>query len=145
MRLPGTIIPGTTCDGVAATLDLLPTIASLTGGKLSDHLIDGHDLGALLKDPASPSPRDKAGFMYYFKGGLEGVRLGKWKLRRAGGLAGGKKPGKLELYDLESDISESNNLAEKEPEVVARLSAFAAEFDAGLQANKRPAWSRKPK
>ena len=60
------------------------------------------------------------------------MRSGKWKLR----LDPKQGP---ELFDLEADISEANNLADKHPEIVARLKNLMAEFDNKLKANSRPA------
>ena len=45
-----------------------------------------------------------------------------------------------ELYDLDKDISESKNVAEANPEVVAKLRKLAADYDADLKANTRPLW-----
>jgi arylsulfatase A len=147
MRLPGTIKPGTTCKQVAATIDLLPTIAKLTGAEPPKKSIDGLDISALLSDPAATSPHDEVGFFYYRNNKPEAIRLGKWKLRvgaapkqKKGKKAKPAKPQSVELYDLRADISEANNLAESKPEVVARLRKVMADYDAKLQAEKRPPW-----
>ena len=63
---------------------------------------------------------------------LESARRGKWKLRRPG-------KGKVELYDLSKDISESENLAEQRPEVVKEIVSRMDAFDAALKARQRPA------
>ena len=44
------------------------------------------------------------------------------------------------VYDLDADISEATNLAAKRPEIVAKLKALAAAYDADLKANSRPLW-----
>ena len=75
------------------TLDILPTIAGIAGGRLpAGRAIDGQDIRAFLEGKA-PSPAEW--FFYYNSGGrLEGVRDRRWKLhltfpekRRAGGRA----------------------------------------------------------
>jgi len=79
MNWPGQIPAGRTCDEMAASLDVLPTIAELLGAKLSSNRIDGVSLVPLLLGPASTkSPRES----YYFYAGeeLQAVRRGKWKL-----------------------------------------------------------------
>lgn len=132
IRWPAKIDPGQTCHQVAATVDLLPSIASIVGVSLpDDRPIDGRDLTGLLVEHSAPSPREEVGFHYYRNNKLEAVRLGKWKLHLK------KQP---ELYDLQVDISESTNRAADHPQVVARLRAAAEAYDADLRANTRPAW-----
>jgi arylsulfatase A-like enzyme len=137
MRWPARIKPGQVCEQVAATIDLLPTFAGVVGAELpAERPIDGHDIAALLDDPTAPSPHDTAGYFYYKNSKPEAVRLGKWKLHLK------KQP---ELYDLRADIGEENNLAESEPDIVARLQHFTAQYDEDLKANTRPAWTAEQK
>jgi uncharacterized sulfatase len=58
-------------------------------------------------------------FEFYEQGGKQSVRKGKWKAVRAG-----LGQGPVELYDLDADLGESNNLAAQNPEVVAELVAI---------------------
>ncbi len=132
MRWPGQIPKGGVCDEVVSTIDMLPTIAAITGANLPDHPIDGLDISAVLKDPKAESPHRNAGFFYYRNNKVEAVRKGQWKLRTAQKM--------VELYDLEKDISESKNLAAENPQVVKELKQFAADYDAKLKANSRPIW-----
>ncbi len=132
MRWPTRIPKGAVCDEVVGTIDLLPTIASIVGAKLPDHPIDGLDVSSLLDDPQKPSPHRETGYYYYKNGRVEAVRRGKWKLRTVG-----KTP---ELYDLDTDISESRNVASANPDIVADLKKLAAKYDADLKANSRPIW-----
>jgi len=141
MRVPGIIawpgrIPrGVVSDGIVSTIDLLPTFASIVGAKPPLHPIDGLDVSRHLFDPETPSPHRTAGFFYYKRSRLEAVRVGKWKLRLLE-----KKPA---LYDLEADIGETRNVADENPEVVSRLRAAAAAYDADLKAHSRPPWRGK--
>ncbi len=49
MWAPGRIPPGTTCDEIATTMDILPTFARLAGAEVpSDRVIDGHDISDLM-------------------------------------------------------------------------------------------------
>ncbi len=132
MRWPASIPGGTVTDEVVSTIDLLPTFASIVGANLPDHPIDGLDVSALLADPQQPSPHRKAGYYYYKNGKVEAVRRGKWKLRPLGK--------QIELYDLDADISETNNVAPSHPDVVSQLQTLIAEYDADLKANTRPIW-----
>jgi len=132
MHWPARIEPGQTCSQVAGTVDLLPTFAAIVGAELDpDRPIDGLDISRLLDDPQAESPHDEVGYYYYKGGGLQAIRLGKWKLHLK------KQP---ELYDLRADIGESDNVADANPEVVARLQDVAARYDADLKANSRPLW-----
>jgi arylsulfatase A len=132
MRWPARIKPGQTCSQVAATIDLLPTLAAIAGAELDDDRpIDGLDISRLLNDPQAESPHDAVGYYYYKNGRPEAVRLGQWKLHLK------KLP---ELYDLRADIGESNNVADANADVVAQLRDVAAKYDAELKANSRPTW-----
>jgi arylsulfatase A-like enzyme len=133
MRWPARIKPGQVCRQVAATVDLLPTFAGIVGAQIpADRPIDGLDITPLLDDPSAASPHDKAGYFYYKNNKAEAVRLGKWKLHLK------KQP---ELYDLRADISEAEDLADAEPNIVKRLQVFAAAYDEDLKANTRSAWT----
>jgi len=70
VRWPGHVPSGVVSDEVVSTIDLLPTIAEITGAKLPAHPIDGLSILETLKDPKKASPHRDAGFFYY--------RQGKW-------------------------------------------------------------------
>ncbi|NIP26506.1 MAG: sulfatase-like hydrolase/transferase [Phycisphaerae bacterium] len=129
MRWPGKIPADHVCGEICGTIDLLPTLARLAGAEVpADRVIDGKDIWPLmLGKPGAKSPH-KAYF--YYKGkNLEAVRGGKWKLRQTK---------KTELYDLQDDISEKNNVAADYPGIVERLNFIMKEFDTELKANVRP-------
>jgi arylsulfatase A len=130
MRWPGKIPAAKVCSEVCGTIDLLPTFAELAGTKApSDRVIDGKDIRPLMfAKPRAKSPH-KA-YFYYRGNNLEAVRNGRWKLRRS------KK--NTELYDLQADISEKNNLSDKYPDIVERLTTMMKEYDSELKANVRP-------
>ena len=138
-RWPGKIPSGHTSDQVAATFDLLPTFARLANAQLPDHTIDGKDIYPLLTGEAKESPHEA---FYYFKGGgkLQAVRSGRWKLHLKATKGRGKKSQALpvQLYDLESDISEKQNVADDHGEIVKQLTARALAFDTSLRGSARP-------
>lgn len=134
VRWPARVPKGAVCHEVAGTIDLLPTIAAATGAKLPEHPIDGLDISSLLTDPKAPSPHREVGYYYYKNGRVEAVRRGPWKLRPSA-----NKP---ELYNLETDISEAQNVADENPKIVAELTKLAADYDADLKANSRPLWRK---
>lgn len=134
---PGKILAGTRSDEMAATIDLLPTFAALAGTKPpSDRKIDGRDLSPLLFDPAkTQSPHDA--IYYYSFTHLQAVRSGKWKFVRKrpahppwvgwSGRFAGNAVDELALYDLDSDIGETLNVAADHPDVLVRLRQLAHE------------------
>jgi arylsulfatase A len=79
MRGPG-IPAGTVCDALTGTIDVLPTIAAITGTPLpNDKKIDGMDVSGLWKGTVDQSPRNE--FVHYTSvGKLEGLRQGDWKI-----------------------------------------------------------------
>ena len=78
MRWPGQIPAGRTCDELLSTIDLLPTIARLIGGKLPANKIDGEDRWPLIAGQPGAKPRET--FYYYAGDELQAVRSGPWKL-----------------------------------------------------------------
>ncbi|HPA17566.1 MAG TPA: sulfatase [Verrucomicrobiae bacterium] len=124
---PGRIPAGTTCDAVAGTIDVLPTFVALAGGQVPpEPTIDGRDISALFFGGTRESPREAH---YYFAGyNLQAVRQGPWKLaiapqpetmgKKTAADAAGKEP---RLYNLDVEIGERTNVADKHPEIVARL------------------------
>ena len=138
MYYPGIIPAGSETHQMASTLDLLPTIAAITGAELPEKEIDGVNIYALLYGDEQANPRNE--FIYYYQGGLNAVRRGDWKLvvphkyRSYAGVEPGMDglPGPysrgtagLELYNLKEDVSESNDVSADHPEVVRKLMLFA--------------------
>ena len=147
MWAPGRIPAGTECNALASTIDLLPTIAAITGTPLpADRPIDGLDITGLLTGEAETVRNE---FLYYTKGGrIEGIREGDWKLlvpipEKSTGLAPAPPSGPM-LFDLAKDPGERKHLAAENPELVERLRRRMAELDSEVTAGERPAW-RKPR
>ncbi|MYC68026.1 MAG: sulfatase [Acidobacteriia bacterium] len=124
---PGTIPAGQTTDEIVSALDILPSLAALVGAAQPDRQIDGKNaLDTLLGKPNARSPHE---LLFYED---EGIRRGNWKLVR--GASGG-----FELYDLDADVGETNDLAAAHPERVNELRALLEEHAAEIAANLRPA------
>ncbi len=131
-RWPGKIKPGSVCDAIAGTTDVLPTFVALAGGKVRKSIkIDGCDISPLLLGTATESPNK---VWYYYKGTkLEAVRSGPWKLAIAPqtlGMGIREKAADLQvttprLYNLDDEIGEVTNVAKDHPDVVARLQKLA--------------------
>ena len=138
MRWPGFIPKGIVEERPAMTIDLLPTIVNITNADLPTKEIDGTDMTYLLKGEKNKDLHHKAYFFYYKKNELHAILSGdgRWKLylphlyRSINGRIGTSdgipipydqnQMGK-ELYDLENDIEETQNVADLHPEVVQSL------------------------
>ena len=139
MRWPGKIPAGKVCNELAATIDVLPTVAKLCGAKLPKNKIDGLDISNLMFGrKGAKTPHDA--YYFYWSRHLQAIRSGPWKLHfphayrtlngRKGGTGGkpvryGQGRTGLALYNLDKDIGEKNNVAADHPDVVKRLKALA--------------------
>jgi arylsulfatase A-like enzyme len=131
---PGRLQPQTVRD-IGATLDLMPTIASLTGVPLpADRTIDGVDLSAVLLKGAA-SPRDT--FAFWRSQELFAFRKGPWKAHFITRGVYGRGPGRVvhevpELYHLGNDPGERWNVAAANPDIIRELTALAEAHRAGV-------------
>ncbi|MFO7975404.1 MAG: sulfatase [Candidatus Hydrogenedentota bacterium] len=121
MRWPGKIPAGSVCKEVATTMDILPTVAMLAGAQPpSDRIIDGKNIWPLMKGaPGATSPHEA--FYYYRDDRLQAVRSGPWKLHVYRPEWKNAKDHPPLLYNLREDVGETQDVAEKHPDVVARL------------------------
>ena len=143
MRWPTKIPAGQTIAKPAMTIDILPTIAELTGAKLPTQKIDGKSISHLMKGQTNLPPHHEAYYFYYKQNELHGILSGdgRWKLYlphrywslngRVGtndGLPIDYEQNQMEqaLYDLENDIGETKNVAADYPKIVTQLLAQAA-------------------
>jgi arylsulfatase A len=124
---PGTLKPRKVTNAMATTMDLLPTIAHLVNGNLpTDRKLDGHNMYNLMTGTSTESPYNV--FYYYQLEQLQAVRSGSWKLHlpldsmygnfHAANITDGRP---FALYNLENDISETNNIAAQYPDIVEKL------------------------
>lgn len=133
---PGRIPAGTESGDLLSTMDLLPTLAALIGQTLpTDRKIDGTPNVEVI---TGTGPSHRKEFVYYTaQGALTGFREEPWKLLVH---PRGKNDNQVLLFNLDEDISEQHNLAEKHPEIVARLTEKMNAQDAEITAHQRPAW-----
>ena len=110
IRWPGKIQAGRVSAELVGMPDIYRTILSVANAKESPNPVDGHDLTAFLKGETEESPRKD---YFYFRNGLEAVRVGDWKLRTV--------TGQPELFHMRTDPYERINRAADNQDVVDRL------------------------
>jgi len=155
---PGRIKAGTECAEMMSLMDVLPTFAALSGGKLPAHKIDGRNIWPLLEGQAGARTPHEA-FYYYQVDQLQAVRSGPWKLylplparRNVAAKAASEKsapakkapakadsaPPPARLYDVVQDAQETRNVIAQHPDVVTALTKLADAARADLGDVDRP-------
>ena len=133
-RWPGRIKPGTRSKETISTTDMLATFAAIVGEELPEGAgPDSYNVLQALQGEALPDPERPIVFTSGGTGALA-IRMGKWKLIEGQGNRGygesrakkpvpAPKPGDppAQLYNLEEDLGEANNLYNEHPEIVQRL------------------------
>ncbi len=130
MRWPARIPAGTVCSEIATTMDMMPTLAAISGAEIPADIRcqpDGHNIENLM----TGGPEEKTPYRQFYLGG-GAVRSGDWKYRQgplyarwlAPGSTPKENPGVTQLFNLADDIGESNNVIDQYPEVADRLRAL---------------------
>lgn len=109
-----------------SSLDILPTIAALTHAPLpADKPLDGVNIIPFLKGEKQGRPHQTL-YVRKFDNDLYSVRDGDMKLVTK------KKNSVKELYNLQEDLGEENDLADAFPEEVKRLDSLRQNWDSQL-------------
>ena len=119
---PGHIAKGET-DFMCSFWDMMPTLRDLTGSA-SPEGMDGVSLLPLLKGKKGQKEHDFLYFEFQELNGRQAVRKGPWKLVHMN--IRGDAP-RFELYNLENDPGETEDLAAKMPEKVNELKVIMEE------------------
>jgi arylsulfatase len=113
---PGHIKPGTQTGHISAFYDIMPTLCDIA------QVDPPKDIDGISFEPVLLGEKQKEHRFLYWEfpsyQGQQAVRLGKWKGIRKNIFKGNME---IELYDLENDIKEENNVAEKYPDVVENI------------------------
>lgn len=162
MRWPAKIPQNLVIEQPAMTIDILPTIVQITGAEMPEKTVDGRDMLDLMTGKTD-EPHHEAYYFYYHQNELHAILSGdgRWKLylphqyRSLNGREGTNdgmpipydqnKIGQ-ELYDLENDISETTDVAEENPEIVAMLLEHAekARVELGDKLTNRTGTGNRP-
>jgi len=114
MSWPGVIEPNTVSDQIFSFYDILPTFAEIAGVKPPDD-IDGISILPTLIGKGEQKQHE---YFYWEHGHQQAIRYGNYKAFR-------EHPDEpIELYNLEKDISEKNNIAEAYTEIVEKIEEF---------------------
>lgn len=117
---PGKIKPGTVSDQTICHNDLMATCSEIVGAKLPDNA--GEDSVSILPALLGNAKESlRAATIHQSHTGDLAIRQGPWKLIFL-------KDGRRELYNLQSDLGETKNVAEANPEVVERLTTLMKKY-----------------
>ena len=155
VKWPGVTKADSQCDEVVIGIDFYPTLLEMTGTKQpNDIKLDGLSFAALLRDPNSKLDRDAV--YWHFPAFLQGKgdpNGGPFRTTPAGAIRSGDwkliewfETGRLELYNLKADISESKNLAESNPaklkELHDKMKAWRTKVSAPVPTVPNPRYKR---
>ena len=150
MRWPDKIGQSKNCSEPAMTIDLLPTIAEITGSSLPKHAIDGKSIWPLITGKGK-NPQEA--YYFYWGTNLHAIRKGKWSLHLPHSYRSlQNKPGndgipgkyiqkrtETALFDLSKDIGQKKDISKEHPEIVNSLKKLGEKHIEYVSKNKRTA------
>jgi arylsulfatase A-like enzyme len=143
-RWPGTVPAGRVSDEIVAFHDTMPTFAELAGVSCPA-AIDGTSVAEALRGGRVKHPHE---YLYWDYGHCrarydQAVRLGPWKGIRLG------RDGELQVYNLDEDLGETHDIADKHPEIVQRIEdimdkavTLSVRYPVGELYEGRPIWQK---
>lgn len=122
---PGVTRPGTRTSSLIETVDIYPTVCELAGLPGPEGL-DGRSFVPTLRDPSAAT---KDSIIHVYPRGQRlgrAIRTSRYRLVEWKKFGDSSEPAEFELYDYQTDPSETKNLAAERPEVVAELQKLLA-------------------
>jgi arylsulfatase A-like enzyme len=135
-RWPGVVRPGTVSDELGCLTDMMATTAEIVGAKLPrDAAEDSYSILPVLEGRKTKPIREA--IVHHSVDGMFSIRQGEWKLELGLG-SGGFSPPRREkevaggpqgqLYNIIRDPAEQDNLWQKHPEIVKRLTLLLEQY-----------------
>lgn len=136
LKWPTMIPSASQCDEIITGMDLFTTFAGIAGAQIpSDRVIDGKDIVPLMTVKEGAQSPHKAVYGFTPTGQLMSVRYKNWKLILPGKHWTGNIEN-LQLYDLNKDQGEKNNVANAYPAVVKEMTNMANKASQALKDNQ---------
>ncbi len=117
-RWPGKIEAGAISNHISAFWDWMPTLAAAAGVNAPSGIDGISMLPTLLGRPGRQKKHEYLYWEFHERGSKQAVRMGKWKAVKF------NRTGKLELYNLDRDPSETTDIAGDHPDVVAKIETY---------------------
>lgn len=147
-RWPGKIPEGKECDKPIISVDVLPTLLDVTGSAAPEgQTLDGTTLLPLFSSGGQSGLAGRA--IYWHFPGYLGQGANAWRATPCAAIRSGEwklieffEDGRLELYNLATDIGEKKNLAQEQPdkakELLAQLHVWRKEVNAPMPTKNTP-------
>lgn len=128
VKWPGVVKANTKSNHLSAFWDVLPTFCDIAEVKKPDN-IDGISFLNILKGNEKEQQKHKyLYFEFYEEGGKQAIVSDDWKFVKLNVRQGPKsKKSMVELYNLKTDVSEQNNLANINPDLVKQMEIYLKE------------------
>lgn len=120
---PGKIAAGSETDHISAFWDVLPTLCEVAGIS-TDYQTDGISFLPTLINSQTQLDHEFLYWEFPAYNGQQAIRLGNWKGLRTDIFDGNME---VELFDLENDPGEQQNVAEEHPEIIERMEKIMIE------------------
>lgn len=138
VQWPARIAKGAVSNETVCLTDLMATAAAIVQDSLADtEGEDSYNLLPLLEGHTLAGPVREATVHHSINGSFS-IRQGKWKLAFCPDSGGWSDPRPaaaetmdlppVQLFDMEADVAEENNLMEEHPEIVSRLTALMEQY-----------------
>ena len=139
VRWPGKVKPGTVSTQLIHQADVMATLADILNVPVPEN--EGEDSFSLLALLKGKKEQVRENAVSTSIRGMPELRKGPWKLilgEGSGGWCPGGDGQPVQLYNLDNDLAETNNLAEEMPDKVAEMRALMEKIITDGRSNEGP-------